>query len=606
MSDQTMLQEAINAAQVGEKARARDLLTRLLRKNQSNPEYWYWMSAVVETQREQIFCLENLLKLKPGDKFARRGLIMLGALPPDDSLVPPPASRAQMWKVEIPKETKTPKLNPKMVLTFAGFLGTLAIFVGLILFGIFGINALNPPAQPLATPNFLLTATFIQYATLTPSAAPTQPESPMGQAAAPVIPEQTPFSSLLRATYTPTPMFVATPHPETEYYRFALLERQRGDLEKTIQNLVQAIEALPNAADLHFQLGDTYMQLGEYQKALYAFQTAVNIDRSFGPAYYGIAIAKAALDPKADTSQELAEAEKLSPDFSLIYIENARAALRNNQIESARDAVVKAKTLLPESAIVFAIEAEIFLEGGEYSEALRTGQEALSRDVTLIPVYLVVAKAYLGDGNLSKGVEFLEKYIWYTDFSVDGLRLLGSTYLDAGEFQKAVDIFGLIVETDNLDSDAFYQRGQAYLKLNNGDAALEDFQSANRLRRGRFDYNLGIAQGLFATGAVQLALLQLNETLPLATNDLQKAELYYNRAVLLASIRQFAGARADANRILQLEDVLPVTLVEQAQQLLESVETALSTLTPAAPQPTQPGTPANPTPTPGPSATPAR
>ncbi|NJN44252.1 MAG: hypothetical protein HC806_05710 [Anaerolineae bacterium] len=92
MSNQqeTMFQEAVKAAREGDKVRARDLLTRLLRVTKNNPEYWLWMSGVVETRQEQLFCLQNLLQLDPKNEIARRGMIMMGETPAENVVPVPP------------------------------------------------------------------------------------------------------------------------------------------------------------------------------------------------------------------------------------------------------------------------------------------------------------------------------------------------------------------------------------------------------------------------------------------------------------------------------------------------------------------------------------
>lgn len=51
-AEDKMFQEVIAAVNKGETARARDLLTRLIQRNPSRADYWLWMSAVVDTQRE--------------------------------------------------------------------------------------------------------------------------------------------------------------------------------------------------------------------------------------------------------------------------------------------------------------------------------------------------------------------------------------------------------------------------------------------------------------------------------------------------------------------------------------------------------------------------
>src|SRR3990172_12800557 len=78
-----LLDEAIAAAKGGDRTKAKDKLTRFLRYDQKNEHAWLWMSSVVESDRERIFCLNNALKLNPNNKTAKRGLALLGALPPE-------------------------------------------------------------------------------------------------------------------------------------------------------------------------------------------------------------------------------------------------------------------------------------------------------------------------------------------------------------------------------------------------------------------------------------------------------------------------------------------------------------------------------------------
>ena len=93
-----MFQEAQTALGSGDRARARDLLTRLIKADAANSLYWVWMSAAVETSKERIYCLNEALKHDPQNLAARRGLIGLGALPPDPALVIPLEKQRRDWE----------------------------------------------------------------------------------------------------------------------------------------------------------------------------------------------------------------------------------------------------------------------------------------------------------------------------------------------------------------------------------------------------------------------------------------------------------------------------------------------------------------------------
>ena len=63
--EESLLQSAIEALRQGDTARAREFLTRLLKDNQNNADYWVWMSAAVDSQKERLYCLQTAIRLDP-------------------------------------------------------------------------------------------------------------------------------------------------------------------------------------------------------------------------------------------------------------------------------------------------------------------------------------------------------------------------------------------------------------------------------------------------------------------------------------------------------------------------------------------------------------
>ena len=96
--EEIMYQEVLVHIQRKEKSRARDLLTRLIKTNPNNPDYWLWMSAVTETMRERIYCLKEALRLDPNNEAAQRGLAMFGAIPVNPDLAAPLQHQKRRWE----------------------------------------------------------------------------------------------------------------------------------------------------------------------------------------------------------------------------------------------------------------------------------------------------------------------------------------------------------------------------------------------------------------------------------------------------------------------------------------------------------------------------
>ena len=132
-----MLTQAVEDIRQGQFAKARDILTKLLRTDQNNATYWVWMSAAMETQKERLYCLQMAQKVDPLNAAARRGLILMGALTPDDTVPPFPMNHPRPWEAKVKLADEKPQL--KGIKRFTGNpVFRLSVILGLILIFIVG------------------------------------------------------------------------------------------------------------------------------------------------------------------------------------------------------------------------------------------------------------------------------------------------------------------------------------------------------------------------------------------------------------------------------------------------------------------------------------
>ncbi len=242
-----MFEEAITALREGNRLRARDLLTRLLKTGKDNPDYWIWMSASVDTPKERIYCLKEALQLDPQNVSARRGLVMLGQLPVDTSLVLPSRYQKRNWhsgsSMAAGSESTPAKKRARWV-PFALAGAVVVAVLGYVLFAFIlpsGEQTHRPQAVAArrATPTAALTGT--------PSPVVTPTQSAKGGI--------TPLALLPIETYTPTPLYVNTPHPISDAFKVALRAYQRGDWELARRYMGQALTAEPSIADGLYYIG---------------------------------------------------------------------------------------------------------------------------------------------------------------------------------------------------------------------------------------------------------------------------------------------------------------------------------------------------------------
>lgn len=72
-----LLARAIQLVRERHKEEARDLLLRVIERDENNEQAWLWLSGVVDDPRDMQMALANALTINPGNEQARRGLEML-------------------------------------------------------------------------------------------------------------------------------------------------------------------------------------------------------------------------------------------------------------------------------------------------------------------------------------------------------------------------------------------------------------------------------------------------------------------------------------------------------------------------------------------------
>jgi len=571
-----MLREAIDALRLGNRARARDLLTRLLKTDQKNATYWLWLSAVVDTQKERLYCLQMALEADPQNVAAKRGLILLGALPPDDSVPPFPLNHARLWeeKLTIPLESKEKKRgwsNPVVRLFSTLGIGV-AVIGGLLIVGSLLLRNRAAPLR-IRTPTHRPTVTI----TFTPSITPSFRTS------TPTFLGPTPLWMFLDSTYTPTLLYVRTLHPIVSRSAFEAGLRFLGakDYPNALVLFQQAIILEPDASDLYYYVGETYRGQGDYRRARDAYQGAINRDSTFAPAFLGRVRANLGLDPNAEIINDLDEAINLDPNFAEAFIERGEYLVESNPRAAKKD-LETALELTPDSALAYLYLADAQLKLGENDAALESATHANELDMTLVPVYLMLGRAYIATGQTNQAASVLLTYTIFRPDEPNAFLLLGTAYNATGEYEAAVDVLDKVIDANRRNSEAYFQRGTAYMNLDSPNLAEADFKAAVAYDPLDFDSQLGLARVYFMQGKPGNAYSQAERNAyPLAKSDNTKAECYYWEALFLENIPDKTSADSYWNRLIHLpENAMSREWRNTALEHLKVTPTFTPTLTP--------------------------
>jgi tetratricopeptide (TPR) repeat protein len=588
MPDDVMFQEAMDAVRRGQRGRARDLFTRLLRTDQTNPQYWLWMSAVVESLKEQTFCLQKVLNLEPDNRAAKQGLILLGVLPPDESIQPAPPIRRK-WDVPLKDEPKTGGLLANPLLRLLALSLVALVVVGLILAGVFGLRfgrqqfAALPPTNTLGpSPTFSPTPTFLNFT----------PPPPIIATPIPVTVVLQPLWTKLKVTYTPTPIYVNTPHPKSEAFNIALRAMGRGDWDSAFDYMQQVSQVDPNSVDVLYYLGEIERQRGDDNAALSDYKKALDINPNFAPAYLGRARVRLALNRNADVMADLDLAIEKDPNNGEAYLDRAAFILNKGDLQPALADIRSAEKVLPASPLIPLYRARAALLQGDGETALAAAQEANQMDFTLLPAYLLMGQAALLDSKPEQAVEPLITYTTYVTEDPVGWAALGQADYAAQHYPEAILALDQALKLDSKLANAYLYRGLIYLARGESQLAVNEINHARQLNTRSFDANLGLGRAFLANGQLKEARDQLTNSLDLATTDGQKAQVFYWRAQVLETIGNPNAALNDWQMLLKLpKAAVPQDLLTTAGQHLDALKTPAARPSPSRSVPTKTFTP---------------
>ena len=576
MAEQRMFQEALDAIKQGERLRARDLLTRLLRTDSSKVEYWLWMSTVVDTRNEKIYCLESALKADPGNQTALRGLIILGARKTDPPAKPAPIIRRK-WSDGVEKSLEQPKsiwqsIWQSPILRWIGLLCLSMIVISLLVLGILGIRKGNEALFIRVTPFPTSTSN------VTPS--PKVTRTLVVRSPTPTYIGPTPLWMFLTQTYTPVPVYINTPHPVVEAYRIALRAYGRGDYNQMLDFIQQAKQADPNAVDLYYYLGEAYRLLGKYDEAVKAYADGLKINPAFGPAYLGRARAMLGQNPGANVTADLEKAIQADPDLADAYLELATYFIKIKDPTSALLNLMEVERIFPQSPILYVLRGQAYLLTGDNASALVNAQQAFELDKTYLPAYITLARALLVNDQPSEAAYYAEIYLRYEPQDADGWIMVGRSRLLNKAYQQAVEALDKAIFLNDEAWEAYYYRGKAQLALGQAQLAVNDLVVAVQRTTSNFQYTFDLAEALWKAKRYTDAFRTFNSAEQLAGDDDERAAVYYYRAQVAEEAGNLLEAKDDWARLLALpEAVTPEEWREYAQQRWDSLHPPTATVT---------------------------
>jgi tetratricopeptide (TPR) repeat protein len=515
-----VFENAKSALQQKDYGKARDLLTQLIKQDRENAAYWLWMSAAVDTKKERMYCLKEALRLDPLSRGAKFGLQLAGELAFDPNLAIPLENQVHEWEKRFIRQAAPRVYNTKLVGQVATFVLIIGVLIGagyFLLINTFGQKTANQGGYQ-----------SIMGATATASLTP----SPGQGTPLPTVNGPQPLWMSLEATYTPTPLYVNTPHPLLEAYTAGIRAYMRNDWKSVVNYFQQVISADPNALDGYYLIGEAYRFMGEYSSALQSYNQSLTRNNGFAPAYLGRA--RIHLSQNADdwknAQEDLLHAIQLDPNMGEAYLELTAIEIANGTTVKGQEYLNSASTLLPGSPLIAYYQSQMDFLGGYTSKAYTEAMLANSQDITYLPTYRLLGEILQSEGKLVDSLAPLQTYLLYVNQDYSAWVMVGKAYAAKGDLDNALKAYNLAIQNGQKSYDLWIARAELYFAKGDGQSAYNDFSKALGIDQTSFDASLGIGKAYLLLKQYGNAYNQISRAEGLVKTNEQKAAIYYYRA----------------------------------------------------------------------------
>jgi tetratricopeptide (TPR) repeat protein len=347
--------------------------------------------------------------------------------------------------------------------------------------------------------------------------------------------------------------------------------------------------------------------MDEPQEAVFAFNTALEIDPKFAPARLGLALAYQAIIPTTDIEGELTYAINYDPNYVDAYLLRAKNRIKYNNPQGALEDLLVAESLFPDHPMIYVLRAQAYLKLGDPVIALEDALHGQELDFTSLPAYLTLAQVYLALQDNQQALNNIQIYLRYIQDDAEAWAVKAQTVYQMGDLEQALDACGRGTAANEENATSWYYCGLIHMQKGDARTAVNELVAAANLDPTNFDYSIALAKALLADERLATAILQFKNAESNAVNDAQLAAVYYYRAQAYEQAAKKTQASLDWERLLGLPvDQVPADWRAFAQERWEffnpltPTQTAVTTRTPtptitSTPTPTRIFTP---TPTP--------
>ncbi|MCK5578323.1 MAG: tetratricopeptide repeat protein, partial [Planctomycetes bacterium] len=207
------------------------------------------------------------------------------------------------------------------------------------------------------------------------------------------------------------------------------------------------------------------------EDAAVAYQKAIQLDPQHSPAYLGLGrvyLARENYPEAIKAVQKAFDLKTLASELKLQgYLLLGKVYIFQQLFKEAADAYQEVLTLDAGSGPAYFGLAQVYLEQGNYPEAIKFAQKARSHSIKpklSFQTQLVLGKAYTAQNELEKALEAYQQAGEFESRHSQVYLGLGHVYLAQDKYAEAIKEAQKALDLNPQETEALILRGKIYVK----------------------------------------------------------------------------------------------------------------------------------------------
>jgi len=188
-------------------------------------------------------------------------------------------------------------------------------------------------------------------------------------------------------------------------------DSDRDTLSKVIDEFITVQHLNGERAFSHVNLGNLYANLGENKKAQAAYETAIEKENRYVPAYVNLADLYRQMEMEEELQSLLSEAIILNEDVAVFHYSMGLSLARLKKIDQATEALQQASILDPDNAQFSLAYAIALNSNGKTKDALAELKNYHQKHPMNGQILMTLSTIYRDNGNIKESLLYAEKML---------------------------------------------------------------------------------------------------------------------------------------------------------------------------------------------------